>query len=319
MGGVTFSFREYLDTITELVAVKSGILLPKNNIISILKENHDPGYYAGLTSSSVIRLRAESIEEDVNIVRKKIGNISEEGMNPYPFKNFLQWDEKYYSSVVDEFSNLVDEGNATDPEFIMGRIKEKTDAPPGLIVEFIKYVIHNQNQSVFLLPQSMDWDGFTPLGHLFNCELKSGNENYFDQKFIDYLAANPEKMQIIHWRNFERFCAEYFQRLGYETVLGPGTNDGGIDIRVFDKSDPSTPLILIQCKRYKKTKEVKIETVKALYADVKFLDAKHGLIATTSYIAPGGKKMSEARKYPLSFVENEQVKNWASDMWRYSK
>ncbi|MBI3219872.1 MAG: hypothetical protein HYZ44_10195 [Bacteroidetes bacterium] len=70
---------------------------------------------------------------------------------------------------------------------------------------------------------------------------------------------------------------------------------------------------------YKKENKIDIPTVKAFYADVKFEQAKHGLIATTSFISDGGKKIVSARNYPLSFAENEDVKNWASAMWRYRK
>lgn len=124
----------------------------------------------------------------------------------------------------------------------------------------------------------------------------------------------------MHWRNFERLTSEFFKRRGFKVQLGPGTKDGGIDVRVWpadsDKSGP--PLILIQCKRYKKANDVEIETVKALWTDVLYEGAQHGLIATTSRIAPDGVKISRARKWPLGFSENKQVSHWAKTMWRHS-
>lgn len=135
-----------------------------------------------------------------------------------------------------------------------------------------------------------------------------------DQKFLDYIAANADELQKTHWRNFERFCAEFFNRLGYQIQLGPGGSDGGIDIRAFDPNDNSKPLIIIQCKRFKEGHQVGIETVKAFYTDVEFEQAQLGMIVTTSEIAPGGKKVCEARKYPLTFAELEEVKQWAKTM-----
>jgi hypothetical protein len=38
------------------------------------------------------------------------------------------------------------------------------------------------------------------------------------------------------------------------------------------------------------------------------------MIVTTSEIAPGGKKVCEARKYKLSFAELEDVRQWAKAM-----
>ncbi len=121
----------------------------------------------------------------------------------------------------------------------------------------------------------------------------------------------------MHWRNFERFCAEYFRKLNYVVELGPGSKDGGIDIRAYDSSNAVKPTIVIQCKRHNETHKVEIEVVKAFFADVLFENAKHGIIITTSYIERGGKTISSARNYPLSFIEHDEVKKIAGSMWRY--
>jgi restriction system protein len=130
------------------------------------------------------------------------------------------------------------------------------------------------------------------------------------------LAVNGNEIELIHWRNFERFCAEYFKKQGYIVILGPGTNDGGIDIRAY-KEHGGAPDFVIQCKRYSKGKKVTIETVKSFYTDVVFENAKNGLIATTGYIAKGGKKVCETRGYNIKFAEKRYIKNWAKEMWKF--
>ena len=110
-----------------------------------------------------------------------------------------------------------------------------------------------------------------PLGALFNAEnIPPDPDTYLDQRYIDFLAKNSEDLHRIHWRNFERLTAEFFRVKGFRVELGPGGDDGGIDIRVWnegaDKSGP--PLLVIQCKRYKDTNDVEIETVKAFWTDV---------------------------------------------------
>ena len=124
----------------------------------------------------------------------------------------------------------------------------------------------------------------------------------------------------MYWRNFERLTAEYFDRNGYAVTLGPGSKDGGVDIRLWPKDSDKTlpPLMLIQCKRYKQGSLVDVEYVKALWSDVDFEGAQSGLIATTARISPDGKRVCEARKYPLAFAENEAVKGWTRSMWRFS-
>ncbi len=63
---------------------------------------------------------------------------------------------------------------------------------------------------------------------------------------------------------------------------------------------------------------VKVEYVKALWADVEFERAEHGLLITTSYVAPGGKKISTVRKWALSIAENKEVKKMVNSLWKYT-
>lgn len=44
----------------------------------------------------------------------------------------------------------------------------------------------------------------------------------FDQRFINFLAANLKDVDRIHWRQFERLAAEYFSRQGLYVELGSG-------------------------------------------------------------------------------------------------
>jgi hypothetical protein len=159
--------------------------------------------------------------------------------------------------------------------------------------------------------------GIVQLDRLFEGEHVPDDPTvYLDQRYIDYLAKNGEDMKQMHWRNFERLTTEFFRRLGYEVDLGPGTKDGGIDVRVWTDKEAKVgpPIMLIQCKRTKDN--IGIETVKAFWADVQFHKAESGLIATTAAVTRDSKALCEARQYPLSFAEGEHVKQWSRSMWR---
>jgi len=161
-----------------------------------------------------------------------------------------------------------------------------------IVLDVLRFIFHSQKASNMVLPaEEILWDGGIPLNDLFAKEHIPLNEAAFiDQKYINYLEAHSEKLEYMHWRNFERLTAEFFKRDGYDVVLGPGSNDGGVDLRIYDKKDMSKPLILVQCKRHKSNNEVKIETVKSFYSDVEFEGAAAGMIATTSKIVPGGRR-----------------------------
>lgn len=64
--------------------------------------------------------------------------------------------------------------------------------------------------------------------------------------------------------------------------------------------------------------KVSIEAVKAFYTDVYSKNAEQGIIATSSYIAPGGKKIVDALKYIINFAEKKEVEQWTRDLWQFS-
>lgn len=100
------------------------------------------------------------------------------------------------------------------------------------------------------------WDDVLDLSELFSSEsVMASYGRFFDQRFVNYLAANYDAVGAIHWRKFEGLVAEYFHRAGFQVEVGPGRNDNGVDIRVWEKSlaaDAAPPTLLIQCKRVRR-------------------------------------------------------------------
>lgn len=153
------------------------------------------------------------------------------------------------------------------------------------------------------------------LNALFQSEsLPFDGATFFDQRFVNYLSAQPELLSEINWRQFEGLAAEWLRREGYEVELGPGRDDGGIDIRAWtDRGDPSTPpAIIVQCKR--EARKVGKTVVKALWSDVFDEGAKSGLIVTSSDISPGAAKVIEARAYPITTANRAEVQRWIKEM-----
>jgi len=102
-----------------------------------------------------------------------------------------------------------------------------------------------EHSSYLPIPTSKDLNEVTRLEDLFTIEIFPKNKNTFiDQKFLDYLAVNGHEIENIHWRNFEKLIAEFFNKQGFKVVLGPGSNDGGVDIRVFNEMNQVCRLFL---------------------------------------------------------------------------
>jgi restriction system protein len=169
-----------------------------------------------------------------------------------------------------------------------------------------------RHRSPWGLYREVQWADRQDLEALFkSSSLVTQYGKFLDQRFIDYLSKNFDDIDKIHWRKFEGLAGEYFTRQGLNVAMGPGRNDGGVDLRISDSAN-SGSTILVQCKREKNKIEKVI--VKALWADVIAEGAKSGLIVTTSALAPGAKKVQVARSYPIQAAERPTLKKWLEQM-----
>jgi len=327
MGNINASIAYFRDVVTEEVACKAGLLLTDNEALTILKkQEHSDAWLFEHPRNSGTRVRPEDVESIILSLRYGVGNLPDgpmgmdrriimtkkllkEGLDPTPLYN--------------AFKEVVGSGKyKVIGEEAMKEILQISAFPPAIVYEFLMSVHEQMDLSVnWFNVSERDVTWAVPLNDLFQTEhVPDDPDVYLDQRYIDYLFRNSEDLHKIQWRNFERLTAEFFQRRNYEIELGPGTKDGGIDVRVWpgksDKDGP--PLLIIQCKRYTEGNDVHVETVKAFWSDVVYENAQHGIIATTSRVSPEGIKLSRARAWPLGFVHNKQVQHWINTMWRHS-
>ncbi|RKG66344.1 restriction endonuclease [Corallococcus sp. CA054B] len=320
--------RSLLDLITESVACRSGILLTDHDVRSLV-QGTPLEQWTGVfdrPQDAQIGIRPEFVEDFVRVLRAAIGNLPDAtpgGILSIRRLKKLTDRGIDIAPVFDAINSLMDSDRykSIGEEFVK-EVISITGMPLEVVAEVVLALAdHQERDSLLMQYMPAEWDGARPLSDLFSTETAPKDpERYFEQRFIDFLVAQGERLDKMHWRNFERLTAEYFHRNNYAVQLGPGSKDGGVDIRLWPKDSDRTlpPLMLIQCKRYKRDTLVELEYVKALWADVSFEGAQGGLIATTARISPDGKRIAEARKYPLSFAENASVRDWTRSMWRYS-
>lgn len=330
MGSINLSAKHLIETVADISAIKSGIILSNSELITLISERlEDTEIFKEENLDKFIRIRSEVLEDIIYYIRDKLGELKE-NENDFVFKKRVSIFNKWAGSNHDFnliFRKIIDimkdykskfPDTKIDPVFLMHKLIEETKIPQELAFDIIDILVDHQTITNHVFDfERKDWDGGTSLKLLFSGEnIPQNPQNYIDQKFINYLETNKDKVDIIHWRNFERLTAEFFMREGYEVELGPGQNDGGVDLRLWRKNNnkEEPALILVQCKRHKLSNKVDINTVKAFYTDVEFENAEKGIIATTSAIEAGGKKIASARKYPLSFAENSEINNWVQKM-----
>ena len=182
-------------------------------------------------------------------------------------------------------------------------------APPGFEEIADQYWLRSILYKSHLFQRGNFWDGRIPLDSLFNLKDKGGTISangqsapLIDQRFIDYLHARPTDLERMDWRQLEYLCGEYFRRTGYEVVVTAPSGDGGIDVVASRMDGAEGPdIVLVQAKRLSGNRQVDINVVKALWADVLESESStRGLITTTTRLAKGAREYTEARNYRLS-------------------
>jgi len=324
-----------IDSLIELVGIKAGVALDEDRLTAILESGFDqkaqnafilggPQHWWQGDRDEMVFVRAEEIEFDFLFALRYLGAIpdlqdttrmtaefarnhaSDYNVDPRNLAAVYQLAMKVQVELLRD-SNEEDPGSrervpfADDPDFV--KLKR----------EFARRDIMN-----FDPPEDREWDGKIPLNDLFESEAipaSTTGESYFDQRFIDYLAAQPQDLTSIKWRQFEYLTAEYFKRNGYDVTVGRGRKDGGVDIFATKLNEIVGPdLVVIQCRRYGDDQTVGVEGVKAFWATVNDAGATRGLIATTSRLTRGARSYCNARRYRLTPIEGDSVNNWLREM-----
>ena len=108
-------------------------------------------------------------------------------------------------------------------------------------------------------------------------------------------------------RGFEIYLESLFQERGYRTILGPGANDGGIDLRLYSSDLTGDVLTLVQAKRYAPRRAIRLDAVQALTAAVDYEPARSGFFVTTSRFLPSAQKFAERKAPHIRLLTGQDV------------
>ena len=280
------------------------------------------------SETSGIRLRSEEYEDLYYNLLHRIGYTRELYLGPsfelarllHRFKaNANELD--FYMEVSATMSHFMRIGipsgksKTTDPNAILAEVK-RVFGVAGVKIAIEMYEI--LNRGIRMNPHcgiGNEWINPLELKGLFKgTDQQPDKGRFIDQRYIDYLSNNHDRIGEMHWRQFEKLTAEFYERDGYKVDLGPGSNDDGVDVRVWkpDANPEDSPLCIVQCKRQKN--KIEKVVVKGLHADVQFERAEYGVIVTTSELSPGAKTTISARGYDIQTVERDGVKDWLTKL-----
>jgi len=131
-----------------------------------------------------------------------------------------------------------------------------------------------------------------------------------NEELMRYLAVHPEHLHRLQWRKFEELLDELFSNMGYETTLGPGRGDGGVDIRLIWKEPIGEMLTLVQAKSNNPKYPIKLQPVQALYGAVETERANKGILVSTSDFQPAAKKYVKNQPRRIELAGPKEIKEW---------
>ena len=327
MGSIVFGPKVLPDNLTEIAGYKAGLAMSIEEICDHLTGTSFPDAIRKGEASGV-RLRSEEYEDLYYSLLHRIGYTRELYQGPsieqarlfHRFKASAA-ELDFYMQVSSTMNHLMRVGvqngdpKPTDPRVILPEVK-KMFGVAGVKIAIEMYEIINRG--IRMNPHGgigREWINPLELKGLFKgTDQQPEKARFIDQRYIDYLSNNNERIGDMHWRQFEKLTAEFYERDGYKVDLGPGSGDDGVDVRVWkpNASPSDSPLCIVQCKRQKN--KIEKVVVKGLHADVQFERAEYGVIVTTSELSPGAKTTISARGYDIQAVERESVKGWLTKL-----
>ncbi|WP_136809595.1 restriction endonuclease [Desulfosediminicola flagellatus] len=100
-------------------------------------------------------------------------------------------------------------------------------------------------------------------------------------------TLNDEIMSAIEWKRFELLCHLVIRASGLNSRLTGDGADEGVDIRIYDKENPSKVLYLVQCKKWSKRSKIDRPLLQQLRGQMAAENvAKGGYCITSSFTLP---------------------------------
>ncbi|GLI99017.1 restriction endonuclease [Sphingobium sp. BS19] len=133
------------------------------------------------------------------------------------------------------------------------------------------------------------------------------------EELYSYFAKRPEDLHRLTWREFETLLFRIFQAQGFTCELGPGSNDGGIDVRVLQRDPLGDILTLVQAKRYAPRNKIDLSAVAALHGVADVEAAQKSMFVTTSDYLPSARKFAGRTRIPMTLTTSADVSDWCQD------
>jgi Restriction endonuclease len=144
------------------------------------------------------------------------------------------------------------------------------------------------------------------------CSLITPDVDDVYEEMYAHFRSRPDDLRKLSPRAFEILLARLFQNQGFETELGPGSGDGGVDIRLWQRDPLGDVLTLVQAKRYAPHRKIGQDPVAALYGVMNVEEAPRGIFVTTSAYLPSARFFAGRAGNTIDLKATEDVVKWCS-------
>jgi len=145
------------------------------------------------------------------------------------------------------------------------------------------------------------------------CSLIQGDFDALNSDLYEHFSKNSDQLTWLDWRQFEMLVAELLQAQGFETQLGPGRADEGVDIRLLQRDPIGDILTLVQVKKYDKRIPIRLEAVQALHGMKEAEGANKSLFVTTSRYLPSAKNFAGRDNVQMDLCVSDDVRKWCAE------
>jgi Restriction endonuclease len=132
-------------------------------------------------------------------------------------------------------------------------------------------------------------------------------------ELYEHFAKYPNDLQKLKHRDFEVLLSRIFIAQGFNVELGPGTGDGGVDVKLWYRDKIGDVLTYVQAKRYSPKNAIELEAVAALSGVVHTDGATNGLFVTTSRYLKSAQKFAAAVRSKIQLKDSSDVAEWCLD------
>jgi len=171
-------------------------------------------------------------------------------------------------------------------------------------------------------------NGYTYYFYADDDTLNAAFESYFHWKWVcslvqpdagdvydelyAHFGANPDQFHRLTPRAFEILLSRVFENQGFTAELGPGSGDGGVDIRLWQRGPLGDVLTLVQAKRYAPHRKIELDAVAALRGVMVVEEAPKGMFVTTSAYLPSARRFAARAGNVIELVTTADVAQWCA-------